>query len=107
LQVAQFTLTGWLTAARIVLGFFRKENKTLNTALMLRQLEKERAAAMERVASLDRAIASLHAVDGRGSNGTGRRRTMSASGRRKIAEAQRRRWKLAKQEQRAQQRKKV
>ena len=67
-----------------------------SVSAMLKSLEKDRATAMQHVESLDCAIASLRAVDGRGSG----KRVMSPGARKKISEAQRRRWRLAKQKQR-------
>lgn len=70
---------------------------------MLKTLEKERAIAMQQVEYLDKAIASLHAVDGRVA-GT---RVMSAGAKKKISAAQRKRWRLQKRAARAAAKKKA
>jgi len=70
---------------------------------MLKSLEKERAIAIQHVEKLDRVIASLHAVNGRGpGRSVGSPRKLSAAGRKAISEAAKRRWRNQKREQRAQ-----
>ena len=69
---------------------------TLTTAV--RQLKQERARTQKEVEKLDAAIRVLSGLTGtkrglgRGRAGTGKRRTMSAAARKRIAAAQRARW---------------
>ena len=69
---------------------------TLTTAV--RQLKQERARAQKEVEKLDAAIRVLSGLTGtkrglgRGRAGIGKRRTMSAAARKRIAAAQRARW---------------
>ena len=69
---------------------------TLTTAV--RQLKQERARAQKEVEKLDAAIRVLSGLTGtkrglrRGRAGVGKRRTMSAAARKRIAAAQRARW---------------
>jgi len=60
----------------------------------LEQLREERNRAQKEVTQLDKAIAAIQGlVGGQYSNANGRgKRTISAAGRRRIAEAQRARW---------------
>jgi hypothetical protein len=70
--------------------------RTLTTAV--RQLKQERARTQKEVEKLDAAIRVLSGLTGtkpslgRGRAGTGKRRTMSAAARKRIAAAQRARW---------------
>ena len=69
---------------------------TLTTAV--RQLKQERARTQKEVEKLDAAIRVLSGLTGpgrglgRGRAGIGKRRTMSAAARKRIAAAQRARW---------------
>ncbi len=69
---------------------------TLTTAV--RQLKQERARTQKEVEKLDAAIKVLSGLTGtkrglgRGRAGIGKRRTMSAAARKRIAAAQRARW---------------
>lgn len=69
---------------------------TLTTAV--RQLKQERARTQKEVEKLDAAIRVLSGLSGtgrgldRGRAGIGKRRTMSAAARKRIAAAQRARW---------------
>ena len=69
---------------------------TLTTAV--RQLKQERARTQREVEKLDAAIRVLSGLTGtkrglgRGRAGVGKRRTMSAAARKRIAAAQRARW---------------
>ena len=69
---------------------------TLTTAV--RQLKQERARTQKEVEKLDAAIRVLSGLTGtkrglgRGRAGVGKRRTMSAAARKRIAAAQRARW---------------
>ena len=67
-------------------------------AVALRQLREERMHAKEQVKKLDQAIVAIEGIVGKGNLGfagrrqKGKKRTMSAAARRKIAAAQRARW---------------
>ena len=70
----------------------------LNLATAVRQLKQERARTQKEVEKLDAAIRVLSGLTGtkrglgRGRAGVGKRRTMSAAARKRIAAAQRARW---------------
>jgi hypothetical protein len=70
----------------------------LNLATAVQQLKQERARTQKEVEKLDAAIRVLSGLTGtkrglgRGRAGIGKRRTMSASARKRIAAAQRARW---------------
>jgi hypothetical protein len=70
----------------------------LNLAIAVRQLNQERARTQKEVEKLDAAIRVLSGLTGtkrvlgRGRAGIGKRRTMSAAARKRIAAAQRARW---------------
>jgi hypothetical protein len=59
---------------------------------VLQQLREERARAQSELSRLDQAISVLGAPSGSGAKPSRGRRTMSADARKRIAEAQRRRW---------------
>lgn len=70
----------------------------LNLATAVQQLKQERARTQKEVEKLDAAIRVLSGLTGtkrgwgRGRAGIGKRRTMSAAARKRIAAAQRARW---------------
>jgi len=70
----------------------------LNLATAVQQLKQERARTQKEVEKLDAAIGVLSGLTGtkrglgRGPAGIGKRRTMSAAARKRIATAQRARW---------------
>jgi len=70
----------------------------LNLATAVRQLKQERARTQKEVEKLDAAIRVLSGLTGTkrglgsGRAGIGKRRTMSAAARKRIAAAQRARW---------------
>ena len=70
----------------------------LNLATAVQQLKQERARTQKEVEKLDAAIRVLSGLtgtkqgSGRGRAGIGKRRTMSAAARKRIAAAQRARW---------------
>jgi len=59
---------------------------------VIRTLRSERALARKHVKKLEKAIAVLRGLSTNSTPRNGRRRRMSASARRKIAAAQRKRW---------------
>jgi hypothetical protein len=64
-----------------------------NLFAVMQQLKRERESAQEQVKGFDAALAVLGSLTSLESKSrTGKRRTMSASARRKIAAAQRARW---------------
>ncbi len=67
-----------------------------NLAETVKDLVQERSRMAGQIKKLDKAISVLRKLDGGGSSGArkavGKRRTMSAAARRKIAAAQRARW---------------
>jgi hypothetical protein len=67
---------------------------TLELTGTVKMLEGERAKAQKELAKLDRAIAVLRELSGTNSapSTNGKRRTLSAAARRKIAKAQKARW---------------
>jgi hypothetical protein len=70
------------------------EMASLNLSDTLKTLQGERANAQKELAKLDKAIAVLRELSGADSmpSPNGKRHTLSASGRRKIAKAQKARW---------------
>lgn len=70
----------------------------LTLTTVVRQLKQERARTLKEVEKLDAAIRVLSGLTGtgrglgRGRAGIGKRRTMSAAARKRIAAAQRARW---------------
>ena len=62
-----------------------------NLSGVVQQLRKERERAKKQIERIDAALAALGSLNFRG-RGRGKRRTLSAAARRKIAAAQRARW---------------
>jgi len=75
----------------------------LELAGTVKMLQGQRAQVQKELAKLDKAIAVLRELSGTNSmpSQNGKRRTMSAAARRKIAKAQRARWAKLKQQRAA------
>jgi hypothetical protein len=76
---------------------------TIEIADVLKSLQGERAHIQKNLAKLDKAIAVLREVSSTNSTASsnGKRRTLSAAARRKIAKAQKLRWQKFRQAKRA------
>jgi hypothetical protein len=76
---------------------------TIEIADVLKTLQGERAHIQKNLAKLDKAIAVLREVSSTNSTASsnGKRRTLSAAARRKIAKAQKLRWQKFRQAKRA------
>jgi hypothetical protein len=84
-------------------GWFWKKGRNhtmVNLGGVVRQLQLERQRAQNEVRRFDAALAALGALTS-GKASAQKRRTMSASARKRIAAAQRKRWKLWKAEKKA------
>ena len=74
---------------------------TIEIAEMLKSLQNERDRALQEVAKIDKAIASLRQLNGSKPAANGRVHRLSAAARKRIAAAQRARWAKVRKEQKA------